>query len=259
MPSPKKLGIVWFDGSKRDSFTTNESCARHDKLRSALFQRYIVIDTDYQNGFRGNARVTLMDQRDRATVREDVLRHAEDVLADVESRWGDITRLDPLFVEPFPDDDHSFPESAGAFVERFYPYAAGAVVTDEEDRLLLVYSPARDEWETPGGAGESNETPAETARRETMEESGIECDLTGVLFVQLMEINLDTPETLPIPIISFTGVRIGGDELSGGDIEDHEEITDLAWFGPDELPTEVRNYEQKHSHLLSLTNTTDGV
>lgn len=198
-----------------------------------------------------------MNQRDRAAVREDVLRHTEDVLTDVESRWRDITRLDPLFVEPFPDDDHSFPKSAEAFLDRFYPYAAGAVVTDEEDRLLCVYSPARDEWETPGGAGEPNETPAKTARRETIEESGIECNLTGVLFVQLMEINLDASESLPIPIISFTGVRTGGEELSGGGIEDHEEITDLAWFGPDELPTEVRNHEQKHSYLLSLANGTD--
>ena len=200
-----------------------------------------------------------MNQRDCAAVREDVLDHAENVLADVESRWGDLTRLDPIFVEPLSDDNHSFPESAEAFLDRFYPYASGAVVTDEEERLLLVYSPARDEWETPGGAGEPNETPAETARRETVEESGIECDLTGVLFVQLMEINLDAPETLPIPIISFTGVRSGGEELSGDDIENHEEITDLAWFGPDELPTEVRNYEQKHSHLRSLANGTDGV
>ena len=212
-----------------------------------------------QNDFYTDLCETPMNQRDRAAVREDVLEHAENVLADVESRWGDLNRLDPLFVEPLSDDNHSFPESAEAFLDRFYPYAAGAVVTDEEDQILLVYSPARDEWETPGGAGEPNETPAETARRETMEESGIECDLTGVLFVQLMEINLGASETLPIPIISFTGVRSGGEELSGGDIEDNEEITDLAWFGPDELPTEVRNYAQKHSHLRSLANATDGV
>jgi 8-oxo-dGTP pyrophosphatase MutT (NUDIX family) len=199
-----------------------------------------------------------MNERERTAVREEVLGHAEDVLADVASQWGDITRLDPLVVEPFPDDDHSFPESADSFLSRFYPYAAGAVVTDEEGRLLCVYSPARDEWETPGGAGEPNETPAETARRETREESGVECNLTGVLFVQLMEINLNAPETLPIPIISFTGEHSGGDELAGSEIEAHEEITDLAWFGPNDLPTEVRNYEQKHPHLLSLADSTDG-
>ena len=200
-----------------------------------------------------------MNDSDRAAVRNDALGRAEGVFADVERRWGSAARLDPLPVTPLSDDNDSFPASVEEFHDRFYPYAAGATVVDTNGQLLCVYSPARDEWETPGGAGEPGETPAETARRETLEETGIECEITDALFIQLMEIALDAPERLPIPVIGFTARRAGGDELAGTDIERHDEITDLAWFGPDELPTELRNYGQKHAHLVSLADTTDGV
>jgi 8-oxo-dGTP pyrophosphatase MutT (NUDIX family) len=195
-----------------------------------------------------------MNDTDHAAVRDAAFQHAESVLADVERRWGSVARLDALPVEPLSAGD-SFPASAEAFHNRFYPYAAGASVVDVEGRLLCVYSPARDEWETPGGAGEAGETPAETARRETQEETGIECEITDVLFAQLMEISLDAPERLPIPVVGFTARPVGGDELADAAVERHDEITDLAWFGPDELPTELRNYEQKHAHLVSRSAT----
>lgn len=191
-----------------------------------------------------------MNDTERAAVREATLQHAESVIAAVERRWGTVPRLDALPVEPLFEEG-SFPPSAEAFHDRFYPYAAGASVVDAEGRLLCVYSPARDEWETPGGAGEAGETPAETARRETREETGIACEITDVLFAQLMEFSLDAPERLPIPVVGFTARSVGGDELAEPEIERHGEITDLAWFGPDELPTELRNYEQKHGHLAS--------
>lgn len=198
-----------------------------------------------------------MNHSDRAAVREDALQHAEDVFAGVERQWGNTTRLEPLPVEPLSDGKHSFPESVEEFHNRFYPYAAGASVVDAAGRLLCVYSPARDEWETPGGAGESGETPAETARRETLEETGIECEITDALFMQSMELALDAPERLPIPVVGFVARPTGGDELAGTEIERHDEITDLAWFEPAELPTELRNYEQKHTHLVSVADTTD--
>ena len=195
-----------------------------------------------------------MNDTERAAVREATLQHAESVLDAVERRWGTVQRLDALPVEPLFGED-SFPSSAEAFHDRFYPYAAGASVVDAEGRLLCVYSPARDEWETPGGAGEAGETPAETARRETREETGIACEITDVLFAQLMEFSLDAPERLPIPVVGFTARPVGGDELAGVEVERHDEITDLAWFDSDELPRELRNYEQKHAHLVSRPAT----
>lgn len=192
-----------------------------------------------------------MDRADRAAIRQEVCRRAEEVLAGVEDRWGDAERTDPLEVVPLPDQDPTFPESVDAFFEAFYPYAAGAVVTDDQGRLLCIYSEARDEWETPGGSAEPGETPAETARREVVEETGIEVEILDVLHTRLMEVNLGEPETLPIPVVGFTARPVGGEALREEGIDDHDEISALAWFGPDDLP-EMREYDTKLAYLRSL-------
>ncbi len=197
-----------------------------------------------------------MDSERRNEVRAAVRERAEETILSVEHRWEDVTRLDPVTVSLLPHQEETFPESAAAFYDELYPYAAGAAVTDDAGRLLCVSSSIRDEWETPGGAGEPGETPAETARRETLEETGVECDITGVLFVKVMEVALDAPETLPIPVIGFTARPTGGDAFTVDELETHDEITDIAWFGPDELPTEMREYERKRAHLRSLVGGT---
>lgn len=193
-----------------------------------------------------------MADQSRAEIRREVVDRAENVLSGVESRWDDVPRLDPFTVVPLPDQDDAFPESVAEFFDRFYPYAAGAAVTDDEGRLLCVYSPVREEWETPGGAGDPGEKPEETARRETREETGVECELTGVLHTRLMEIDLGAPELLPVPVVEFTARPVGGAALTESEIEAHGEIADLDWFGLDALPTEVREYEQKRAHLRSV-------
>jgi len=194
-----------------------------------------------------------MDDQRRAEIQREVQNRAGEVLAGVEFRWDDVPRLDPLGVSPLPGQDDAFPESAEEFFERFYRYAAGAAVTDDEGRLLCVYSPVRDEWETSGGAGDPGEIPSETARRETREETGVECELTGVLHTRLMEIDLGAPERLPIPVVEFTARPVGGAELTDDEVEAHGEISDLDWFGPEELPSEIREYEQKRAHLRSVS------
>lgn len=191
-----------------------------------------------------------MDDHDRRQVHDEVHGAAEAVLSDLEERWETVPRVGPIRVSQFPGEERPFPPSAEAFFEDFYPCAAGAVVTDDTGRLLCVHSPKREDWETPGGVVDPGEVPAETARRETREESGIECELTGVLFARLMEVTYDVSETLPIPVVVFTADRVGGSELDGEDLSANEEVTDVAWFEPDEIPTDLREYERKHEHVV---------
>lgn len=192
-----------------------------------------------------------MDSTDHDSVAEAVHQRAERTLTDLDERW-DYERIEPLLVEPMPNhDDPIYPETADEFEDEFYPYAAGAVVVNDNAELLCVRNPVR-EWETPGGAGEPGEVPAETAQRETREETGIECEITGVLFARLMNVDLGGPEPLPIPVIVFTAEPSGGAELSEAEIEANPEITDLTWFGHEELPEEMREYTRKHDYLRSL-------
>jgi 8-oxo-dGTP pyrophosphatase MutT (NUDIX family) len=53
--------------------------------------------------------------------------------------------------------------------------AVALVVRDESGRLLLVQDRDTGAWGLPAGAVEPSETPSEAARRELLEESGIDC------------------------------------------------------------------------------------
>jgi 8-oxo-dGTP diphosphatase len=51
---------------------------------------------------------------------------------------------------------------------------AAAFITDEQGRILLVHHTyGHLNWDLPGGIGELNESPAETAVREVREETGL--------------------------------------------------------------------------------------
>jgi 8-oxo-dGTP pyrophosphatase MutT (NUDIX family) len=62
--------------------------------------------------------------------------------------------------------------------------AVAVVVRDPVGRLLLVRDRDSGSWSLPAGAVEPSESPREAARRELLEETGIECDflefVTGV-------------------------------------------------------------------------------
>ncbi|MBD3647339.1 MAG: NUDIX hydrolase [Pseudomonadales bacterium] len=60
--------------------------------------------------------------------------------------------------------------------------ACGAVILD--DRILMVrpVHAGRDYWTLPGGGIESDETPAQAAEREVLEETGIEVSADRFLF-----------------------------------------------------------------------------
>jgi 8-oxo-dGTP pyrophosphatase MutT (NUDIX family) len=125
---------------------------------------------------------------------------------------------------------------------------AACVVIDDRGRVLLVHHTyGRRNWELPGGASEAGESPDETARRELLEESGLDATidrLTGVYFEpdqddgafvhfvfrvawhaelepvaaspEVSEVGYWPIDQLPRPISDFTQRRIT-DAASGGD------------------------------------------
>ncbi len=58
--------------------------------------------------------------------------------------------------------------------------SANTVVVNDVGEILLVRRSDNENWTLPGGAVELGETLVQAAIRETREESGIECEVTGV-------------------------------------------------------------------------------
>ncbi len=71
-----------------------------------------------------------------------------------------------------------------AVFSRPTPFAVGdAAVIDDEGRILLIQRADNGKWAMPGGALEVGETPAEGVVRETLEETGIHCQVVALVGV----------------------------------------------------------------------------
>lgn len=59
--------------------------------------------------------------------------------------------------------------------------SANAVVTDENGHVLLIRRTDNDNWALPGGAMDLGESLTDAAVREVREETGIGCEVTGLV------------------------------------------------------------------------------
>jgi 8-oxo-dGTP diphosphatase len=107
---------------------------------------------------------------------------------------------------------------------------AGALVIRNGKVLLVRRSvePFKGYWDIPGGFCEADEHPAEAARREVREETGLDVELTGLLGLWLDEYAGST--TLNVYYLA----RPLGRRLQVGDDADG-----AAWFSPSALPERI--------------------
>lgn len=82
--------------------------------------------------------------------------------------------VDPAPAEVVPDFWASLPRKR---------VGAGLVVVDAENRVLLVEPTYKPGWEVPGGMVELGEAPRAAARREAMEELGIDVEVGRLLVI----------------------------------------------------------------------------
>jgi ADP-ribose pyrophosphatase YjhB (NUDIX family) len=59
--------------------------------------------------------------------------------------------------------------------------SVNVVVVNDAGEILLIRRTDNDNWAVPGGAIDLGESVAQAAVRETVEESGIECEITGIV------------------------------------------------------------------------------
>ncbi|AOR31184.1 NUDIX hydrolase [Streptomyces fodineus] len=112
---------------------------------------------------------------------------------------------------------------------------AGALFRDAEGRVLLVEPNYREGWALPGGTIESDdgETPRQGARRETLEEIGLDRELGRLLAVDWVHGGAGRP---PLVAYLYDGgvlaeadlkaIRLQEEELLSWRLVPREEITD---------------------------------
>jgi 8-oxo-dGTP pyrophosphatase MutT (NUDIX family) len=59
--------------------------------------------------------------------------------------------------------------------------SVNVVVVNDAGEILMIRRSDNDNWAVPGGAIDLGESVAQAAVRETREESGIECEITGIV------------------------------------------------------------------------------
>ncbi len=113
--------------------------------------------------------------------------------------------------------------------------SVSVLVTDEQDRLMLVRHADSGLWGLVGGAVEVDERPDEAAVRETEEETGLRVELTRLVTTlggpgfRVRYANGD--ETAYVTIVYEARV------VAGAQRPDGDEVLDLGWFGRNDLKT----------------------
>jgi ADP-ribose pyrophosphatase YjhB (NUDIX family) len=102
-----------------------------------------------------------------------------------------------------------------------------AVCFDERGRVLLgrrVFDPRAGHWDLPGGFLHEDEHPVDGLRREVREETGLEIEP-----VEFLGFWLEPYDGRTVLCLAWTAKATG--EARAGD-----DLVDLRWFEPDELP-----------------------
>lgn len=115
--------------------------------------------------------------------------------------------------------------------------ASAFVVNPIDKKLLLCHHKKFNKWVQPGGHIEPDETPEETALRETYEETGVRIKLIGERFpreddfIRPLGIQRNRGKNGDLHVdITYVGIPIVQDNV----IED-DEIDQCGWFSIEEL------------------------
>ena|SRR5436190_4129154 len=109
---------------------------------------------------------------------------------------------------------------------------ATAVCVDEAGRVLFgrrAFEPDQGLWDLPGGFVDEGEHPLDTLHRELLEETGLEIEAGEFLGVWMDRYGYDSTAASTLNLY-WTARVLGGDERPADD------VVELRWFAPDEIP-----------------------
>jgi ADP-ribose pyrophosphatase YjhB (NUDIX family) len=122
--------------------------------------------------------------------------------------------------------------------------AVGAIVYDDQQRILLVQRADSGIWLYPTGWADIGYSASEVAVKEVLEETGITCEAQGVVAVlDGMRMGLTR-----IPLYSIVFLC----RATGGELVPHPlETRDVGWFHEDELPPMTVGVAQWGAHAFA--------
>jgi 8-oxo-dGTP diphosphatase len=142
-----------------------------------------------------------------------------------------------------PEEPPTTCPSCGASHWRNAKPCGGALLV-HEGRLLLVrraIEPWRGCWDIPGGFCDQREHPRDAAVRELFEETGLSGRPT-----RLVGMWIDDYADGEVCLNVYYEMEPVGDGEPGGS----DEVSELAWFGPDELPLDEISFPDHCREVL---------
>lgn len=121
---------------------------------------------------------------------------------------------------------------------------AAAVIINKEGKVLLVkHSYGKNNWDLPGGKAEANESAEETAKREVVEETGLNVKverLTGIYY----------DPTYDMHHFVFTAAVAENEEAAPSS----PEILECGYFSVDDLPRPISDFTARRINEAIETN-----
>ncbi|GGN36185.1 ADP-ribose pyrophosphatase YjhB (NUDIX family) [Actinoplanes campanulatus] len=125
-----------------------------------------------------------------------------------------------------------------------------AVVLDERGRVLLVRRSDTGEWALTTGCLEPGEQPAEGARREVFEETGVVVEAERLLSVEALELS-----TAPNgDQVHWLAIGFRCRPVAGTARVNDDESVEVGWFAPDSVPP----LPAHQARCLALARAGDG-
>jgi ADP-ribose pyrophosphatase YjhB (NUDIX family) len=132
--------------------------------------------------------------------------------------------------------------------------SANAVVVNAEGEILMIRRTDNGNWALPGGAMDLGESLPDTAVRETLEETGVQAEITGLVGIY----------TDPRHVILYTSNNEVRQEFSvvftaravGGEPTPSSESTEVHWVARDRVAelTMDRSMRMRIEHYLALAS-----
>ncbi len=164
------------------------------------------------------------------------------IAADIRAASDPVGPADPAAaVAPIEADQarHQWLRSVGSGVAGYVTpkVAIGAVVGDDDGRLLLIQRADSGVWLYPTGWADVGYSPSEVAVKEVWEETGIRCEvLRPLAIIDGLRAGFSR---IPLYSIVFHCRAVGG-ELAAHP----QECLDVGWFAQDELPSPLASGDQ---------------